>query len=161
MSETRLCRTPCLILRCTADFSQQLSEFDSRSGLPPSSLCWCGVDAVALRWDSLLLLVGPYGDWLKRPCEGPVVLVPEVDGLRLLTATTMSLLRRVPDVLIQVRVGPVIPGWAACGAALWRTTGHILRFRLPKACCGGQHDGSCSDNSLRPQVHAHCTENYC
>lgn len=81
------------------------------------------MDAVALRWDSLLLLVGPYGDWLKRPCEGAVVLVPEVDGLRLLTATTMSLLRRVPDVLIQVR-GPAPAGWAACGA-LWRT-GHSL-----------------------------------
>lgn len=87
----------------SADFSQQLSEFDSRSGLPPASMCWCGVDAVALRWEGLLLLVGPYGDWLKRSCEGPVLMVAEVDGLRLITATTMSLFRRVPDVLIQVR----------------------------------------------------------
>lgn len=57
---------------------------------------------MALRWEGLLLLVGPYGDWLKRPCEGAHVMVPEVDGLRLITGTTMSLLRRVPDVLVQV-----------------------------------------------------------
>lgn len=103
------------------DFSQQLSEFDSRSGLPPSSLCWCGVDAVALRWEGLLLLVGPYGDWLKRACEGPHVMVPEVDGLRLITGTTMSLLRRVPDVLVQVSdsAGCCNNTWAVC-LYFWR-----------------------------------------
>jgi hypothetical protein len=66
-------------------------------------MCWCGVDAVALRWEGLLLLVGPNGDWLKRACDCPVQMVAEVDGLRLITASTMSLFRRVPDVLIQVR----------------------------------------------------------
>lgn len=108
---------PCLdgkLRVMSSDFSQQLSEFDSRSGLPPSSLCWCGVDAVALRWEGLLLLVGPYGDWLKRACEGPHVMVPEVDGLRLITGTTMSLLRRVPDVLVQVYK----PGSTAAAAQL-------------------------------------------
>lgn len=59
---------------------------------------------MALRWEGLLLLVGPYGDWLKRPCEGSVVMVAEVDGLRLITADKMSLLRRVPDVLQEVRM---------------------------------------------------------
>lgn len=59
---------------------------------------------MALRWEGLLLLVGPYGDWLKRACEGAVVMVAEVDGLRLITADKMSLLRRVPDVLQEVRM---------------------------------------------------------
>lgn len=86
----------------STDFSQQLSEFDSRSGVPPACVAWCGVDAVALRWEGLLLLVGPYGDWLKRPCSGAVLLVTEVDGLRLLTNSSCSLLRRVPDALVQV-----------------------------------------------------------
>ncbi|WIA22377.1 hypothetical protein OEZ85_004684 [Tetradesmus obliquus] len=86
----------------TSDFSQQLSEFDSRSGVPPACIAWCGVDAVALRWEGLLLLVGPYGDWLKRPCQGAVALVTEVDGLRMVSSSTCSLLRRVPDALVQV-----------------------------------------------------------
>lgn len=97
-----------------ADFSQQLSDFDSRSGLPPSAVCWCGVDAVALRWDGLLLLVGPYGDWLKRACEGPQMLVPEVDGLRCITGGSMSLLRRVPEPLLQVCIGVYRCVWV-CG----------------------------------------------
>eukprot|EP00879_Flechtneria_rotunda_P017255 GHRR01018076.1.p1 GENE.GHRR01018076.1~~GHRR01018076.1.p1 ORF type:complete len:487 (+),score=167.02 GHRR01018076.1:290-1750(+) len=93
-----------------SDFSQQLSEFDSRSGIPPQSLAWCGVDAVALHWEGLLLLLGPYGDWLRRACEGPVVMVSEVDGLRLINGATTSLLRRVSDTLIQVyRPGSTSP----------------------------------------------------
>jgi hypothetical protein len=59
---------------------------------------------VALRWEGLLLLVGPYGDWLKRPCQGAVVMVTEVDGLRMVSSNTCSLLRRVPDALVQVSI---------------------------------------------------------
>jgi hypothetical protein len=99
-----LLRCGCCCCCCSppADFSQQLSEFDSRSGIAPACIAWCGVDAVALRWEGLLLLVGPYGDWLKRPCQGAVVMVTEVDGLRMVSSSTCSLLRRVPDALVQV-----------------------------------------------------------
>eukprot|EP00878_Enallax_costatus_P027161 GHUV01029216.1.p1 GENE.GHUV01029216.1~~GHUV01029216.1.p1 ORF type:complete len:582 (+),score=119.59 GHUV01029216.1:259-2004(+) len=85
-----------------SDFSQQLSEFDSRSGVPPADVAWCGVDAVALRWEGLLLLVDPYGHWIKRGCDEPVGLVTEVDGLRVITAGGCSLLRRVPEACVQV-----------------------------------------------------------
>jgi len=40
-----------------------ISEFDTASAVAPLDLTWCGVDAVALRWEGLLLLAGPYGDW--------------------------------------------------------------------------------------------------
>jgi hypothetical protein len=70
---------------------------------------WCGVDAVALRWEGLLLLVGPYGDWLRRAATGALVMVPEVDGVRLISCSgtggggsSSSLLRRVPNVMLQV-----------------------------------------------------------
>jgi hypothetical protein len=97
-----VCPAAAAAVALPADFSQQLSEFDSRSGIAPSSIAWCGVDAVALRWEGLLLLVGPYGDWLKRPCQGAAVMVTEVDGLRMVNSSTCSLLRRVPDALVQV-----------------------------------------------------------
>jgi hypothetical protein len=67
-----------------------------------SVLHWYGVDAVALRWEGLLLLVEPCGEWLKRPCQGAVVMVTEVDGLRMVSSSTCSLLRRVPEALVQV-----------------------------------------------------------
>lgn len=46
-----------------ADFSRVISELDTSSAVPPLDLAWCGGDAVALRWEGLLLLAGPYGDW--------------------------------------------------------------------------------------------------
>jgi hypothetical protein len=41
---------------------------------------------------------------MKRPCEGPVSLTTEVDGLRCVCNTTTTLLRRVPDALVKVCV---------------------------------------------------------
>ncbi|KAF8057673.1 VCL1 [Scenedesmus sp. PABB004] len=84
----------------SSDFSQQLCEFDTNS-VAPTSLAWCGVDAVALAWAGLLLLVGPTGEWQRLPCAPGCVLVSEVDGLRMVDAGAMSLLRRVPDPLVQ------------------------------------------------------------
>jgi hypothetical protein len=132
------------------DFIHQLSEFDSRSGLPPSSLCWCGVDAVALRWEGLLLLVGPYGDWLKRPCEGSVVMVAEVDGLRLITADKMSLLRRVPDVLQEVRIQWQVSTrmWALsfngeCFKSMWSGWQHTIKWHHMAALTVGSWQCIC------------------
>lgn len=36
----------------------------------------------------LLLLVGPYGDWVKLDLEQPVALVQEVDGALLASSST-------------------------------------------------------------------------
>lgn len=89
----------------SADFSKLLSEFDTKSGVPPGDLCWCGVDAVALRWEGLLLLVGPYGDWVKYPCDGPMSIVSDVDCLRVISSTTHHIIRRVADCMVQVCEG--------------------------------------------------------
>jgi hypothetical protein len=94
-----------LALYVLADMSKVLSELTTANTDPPLEVTWCGGDAVVLRWPDLLLLAGPYGEHLTWPLEGPVVLVPEVDGLRLITATTHKLLRRVADCLVAVR-GP-------------------------------------------------------
>ncbi len=47
----------------TPDLSRVISEFDTASAVAPLDLAWCGTDAVAMRWEGLLLLAGPYGDW--------------------------------------------------------------------------------------------------
>jgi hypothetical protein len=52
------------------DFSRVICEFDTASAVPPLDLAWCGVDAVAMRWEGLLLLAGPYGDWWAGPGWG-------------------------------------------------------------------------------------------
>lgn len=47
---------------CPADFSRQLSEFETHADAPPVAMAWCGGDAVVLQWPELLLIVGPHGD---------------------------------------------------------------------------------------------------
>ncbi|GFH33635.1 uncharacterized protein HaLaN_33033, partial [Haematococcus lacustris] len=51
------------LLVMSADLSRQLSQFETRTDSPPSSLDWCGSDAVVMQWPELLLVVGPYGDY--------------------------------------------------------------------------------------------------
>ncbi|KAK9907253.1 hypothetical protein WJX75_000093 [Coccomyxa subellipsoidea] len=95
----------------TADFGKFLSEFATQSDTPPEQVAWCGTDSVVLYWEDILLLVGPYGDWVKYSLEEPAVLVTECDGVRLISDTTHELLRRVPDCLADVyRVGSTAPG---------------------------------------------------
>lgn len=90
-----------------SDFSRQLSEFyliassslsfSSSSPTDPLSMVWCGSDAIVLLWPELLLLIGPFGDhatWTLDPSER-MFLVPEVDGLRLVTQSRHELLRKV------------------------------------------------------------------
>ena len=67
----------------------------------------------------ILLMVGPYGDWVKYSLEERALLVTELDGVRLLGSCRHELLRRVPDALADVfRVGSTAPGpHAGCLAA--------------------------------------------
>ena len=59
-SSLSLTTSPCFcLLLPLPDFSQQLSELDSRSGVSLADFSGCGVHAVALRWEGLLLLVDP------------------------------------------------------------------------------------------------------
>ncbi|KAK9823042.1 hypothetical protein WJX81_002597 [Elliptochloris bilobata] len=95
----------------TADFAKNLSEFATQSDAPPDQLAWCGADSVVLVWEDILLMVGPYGDWVKHTVELGAALVPECDGVRMVTATRHDLLRRVPDCLADVfRIGSTAPG---------------------------------------------------
>ena len=51
----------------SSDFQQSYAEYDtSAEGLgAPRQLVWCGNDALVLTWDSLVLVVGPYGDAIR------------------------------------------------------------------------------------------------
>jgi len=63
---------------------------------------------------SLLLMVGPFGDWVKYDAAGVAALSTEPDGLRILSSSKSDLLRRVPDELADA----LRPGSAAPSAAL-------------------------------------------
>lgn len=96
----------------SADFENTLSEFGTGAprDTPPRQLVWCGADAVVLYWDETLLLVGPFGDFMRYTYDEPAVLLPEVDGVRVITSRSLEFLQRVPDATVDVfRIGSTSP----------------------------------------------------
>jgi hypothetical protein len=82
----------------STDFSQNLCEFKTRTKVGPQLLAWCGVECVVCYWDSVLLVIGPYGDWVRYnyDAETALVLVTEIDGLRIISNKMHEFLQRVP-----------------------------------------------------------------
>ena len=46
--------------------------------------------------------VGPYGDTIRYSYDEPLVLIPECDGVRLLSNSLMEILQRVPDSIVSI-----------------------------------------------------------
>eukprot|EP01104_Vermistella_antarctica_P013241 TRINITY_DN397_c0_g1_i3.p1 TRINITY_DN397_c0_g1~~TRINITY_DN397_c0_g1_i3.p1 ORF type:complete len:827 (-),score=204.45 TRINITY_DN397_c0_g1_i3:93-2573(-) len=110
------------------DFSKRLSEFGTKSTVPPQQMVWCGTDSVVLYWDKIVLLVGPWGDWIKYSYDEPISLVPEVDGVRIISNTKCEFLQRVPDVTEDIfSIGSTKPA-----AMLYDAMEHYEK-RSPKA----------------------------
>ena len=119
----------------STDFTKNLSEFDSGSRKAPLDLVWCGEDSVVLYWDNLLLMVGPYGDFVKYSYDSAVALVrkhsvlfsclwcfvarkiharlaqiPECDGVRVVSNELCEFLSRVPSSTEDIfRIGSFSP----------------------------------------------------
>lgn len=98
-------------------FTTKVLEFDTSTSARPTQMAWCGEDSVVLYWQhrKFLLMIGPYGHWLKLPYGGggghqeqqhDVNLVAERDGCRVLTARYSDFLQRVPDSIETIhRIG--------------------------------------------------------
>jgi hypothetical protein len=58
-----------LLLVVSTDFQRPLAEFDTQNAIGASGqvrqVQWCSNDAVIVSWDTLVLLVGPFGDTLQ------------------------------------------------------------------------------------------------
>ncbi|KAJ6102811.1 Vps16 N-terminal [Penicillium sp. IBT 16267x] len=92
------------------DFQNKLSEYDSKSRVPPSNVKWCGDDAVILAWEDEIHLVGPSGAASKYYYDGRVHVIPEFDGVRLLTNDTCEFLHKVHGVTEEIfRLGSASP----------------------------------------------------
>ncbi|KAJ5745853.1 Vps16 N-terminal [Penicillium odoratum] len=92
------------------DFQNKLSEYDSKSRVPPSTIKWCGDDAVILAWEDEIHLVGPSGAASKYYYDGRVHVISEFDGVRLLTNDTCEFLHKVHGVTEEIfRLGSSSP----------------------------------------------------
>uniref|UniRef100_A0A5B7BBB9 Protein VACUOLELESS1 n=1 Tax=Davidia involucrata TaxID=16924 RepID=A0A5B7BBB9_DAVIN len=98
------------LLVMSTDFSKIIFEYSCESALPPEQLAWCGMDSVLLYWDDMLLMVGPYGDPVRYLYDEPIILIPEFDGVRILSNTSMEFLQRVPDSTVSIfKIGSTLP----------------------------------------------------
>uniref|UniRef100_A0ACD5W1V2 Uncharacterized protein n=1 Tax=Avena sativa TaxID=4498 RepID=A0ACD5W1V2_AVESA len=85
------------LLVIPTDFSRIIFEYECDSALPPDQIAWCGLDSVLLYWPEVLLMVGPNGDPVQYNYDEPIMLIPECDGVRILSNSSMEFLHRVPD----------------------------------------------------------------
>ncbi|GAA0157485.1 membrane traffic protein [Lithospermum erythrorhizon] len=98
------------LLVLSTDFSNIIFEYNCQTALPPEQLAWCGMDSVLLYWDDMLLMVGPYGDPVRYLYDEPIFLIPECDGVRILSNTSMEFLQRVPDSTVSIfQIGSTSP----------------------------------------------------
>lgn len=89
---------------------EKVFEYQCESALPPEQLAWCGLDSVLLYWDDMLLMVGPSDEPVRYLYDEPVVLVPECDGVRILTNTSMEFLQLVPSSTVSIfKIGSTSP----------------------------------------------------
>ncbi|SMY21189.1 unnamed protein product [Zymoseptoria tritici ST99CH_1A5] len=87
----------------SSDFQDRFSEYESKVKTPPKDLQWCGNNAVVLAWEDEIHLVGPNGAAAEYPdYESFVHLLPDIDGIRVLTNERCEFLQKVPDTTEEV-----------------------------------------------------------
>ncbi|QDZ21614.1 vacuolar protein sorting-associated protein [Chloropicon primus] len=109
------------LLVVSTDFQQFLTEFQTDMDEEPDQLVWCGVDSVVARWEEELVMVGPYGDCVKYTYDDGVILIPECDGVRILSDNVVDFLYRVPDCMVEI----YRPGSTAPSALLYDARQHF------------------------------------
>ena len=112
----------------SSDFPSQFIEYDSKAKTPPLSIDWCGDDSVILAWEDEIHLVGPNGAASKHYYDGRVHVIPEFDGVRLLTNEACEFLHPVSPVTEEVfRLGSTSP------ASVLLDSVDLLDKKSPKA----------------------------
>ena len=68
----------------STDFSVNRLELDVGCSEPPTKMAWCS-DIVVLYWEvlGLMMLVSSSGDWINYSYSSPILIVQEIDGIRL------------------------------------------------------------------------------
>ncbi|KAH8920137.1 vacuolar protein sorting-associated protein 16 [Atractiella rhizophila] len=129
--------TPDTLWVVSADFSRSLSEFDlakegrnlgilgeeSLDGYRPNMVQWCGDNSVVLGWDNVVVMVGPFGETLRYFYTDPIHLVPELDGVRLLSSDRCEFIEKVPQSTVDV----FLPGSTHPAAFLFEASEEFRR----------------------------------
>lgn len=94
----------------SSDFQERFSEYESKVKTPPKDLQWCGNNAVVLAWEDEIHLLGPSGAASNFEYDSFVHLLPDIDGMRVVTGDVCEFLQKVPDSTEEVfRLGSTAP----------------------------------------------------
>ncbi|EHY53179.1 Vacuolar protein sorting-associated protein 16 [Exophiala dermatitidis] len=111
-----------------SDFQNKYSEYDSKAKTTPTHVYWCGNDSVLLAWEDEVHMVGPNGAAVKYYYDDQVHVVPDIDGVRLITHEACEFLHKVPDPLEEVfKLG------ATSAASVLLDSIDLLEKKSPKA----------------------------
>ncbi|KAL1696024.1 Vps16, C-terminal region-domain-containing protein [Schizophyllum commune] len=115
------------LLVVSSDFQRSFTEFDTTnvSGAEGSvrQVAWCGDDAILVTWESLVILVGPFGDTLQFFYPGSAFVVTEPDGIRVVGPDVCDFIQKVPAPSLSVfRPGSTSP--AAILYDAWESFSH-------------------------------------
>ncbi len=111
-----------------SDFQNNYSEYDSKAKTTPSYVHWCGNDSVILAWEDEVHMVGPNSVAAKYFYDGQVHVIPDLDGVRLLTNEVCEFLHKVPDATEEVfKLGSTSP------ASILLDSIDLLEKKSPKA----------------------------
>ncbi|CAD6506179.1 BgTH12-07109 [Blumeria graminis f. sp. triticale] len=86
----------------TSDCQNRLSEHDTKTVVAPRDIQWCGNDAVVIGWEDEIHIIGPGSAPVKYFFDSRVHLIPDYDGIRLITNDACEFLQKVPEVTEEV-----------------------------------------------------------
>ena len=111
-----------------SDFQNKYSEYVTKAKTPPTNLYWCGNDSVVLAWEDEIHMIGPNGAAAKYYYDSQVHVVPDIDGVRIITNDSCEFLHKVPDATEEVfRIASEAP------AAVLLDSIDLLEKKSPKA----------------------------
>ncbi|KAA0713395.1 Vacuolar protein sorting-associated protein 16 -like protein [Triplophysa tibetana] len=98
----------------TSNLKEKISEVDTNIRNPPKQMAWHEASqqsSVVIMWDRLLLVVGECKEIIQYPLDSDSVLVPEMDGVRIINETHHELLQEVPGACEEIfKIASMAPG---------------------------------------------------
>ncbi|KAJ8255903.1 hypothetical protein COCON_G00197670 [Conger conger] len=99
-----------------ANLKDKLSEVETKVRTPPKQMVWCRrpksqQPSVVIMWDRHLLVAGECKDTIQYHLDDESVLVPELDGVRIICGTHHELLHEVPAACEEIfKIASMAPG---------------------------------------------------
>lgn len=100
----------------TSNLKEKLSEVDTKIKTPPKQMAWCRrpksqQPSAVVMWDGLLIVVGECKETIQYHLDDDSILVPELDGVRIISGTHHELLQEVPGACEEIfKIASMAPG---------------------------------------------------